>query len=523
MFLTDSKYVRALAGDQQHPGQLFELAQLTNHVPSLIYIKDHENRFTFVNDALCHAIGLPREEILGRRTHDVVPEPGATAHYAHDMKVIGTGAPVEAEESHQMPDGSLVFYHSQKVPIFDDNGNVTAVAGISTDITERVSSEESSFRSERALRALTAVNEALIREKSEAHLYQAVCRAVVGDGQYRLAWIGEARRDALQSVAPVAADGPAAGYADGLKVSWGVGPSAQGPTGTSVRERHPVVISDTDSDGRFAPWRTRAEEFAIRSSVAVPIILSDGDVFGALTVYAGEPNAFTHNEVELFERMAADLSYGIEAMRMRVWRDRAELSMRRSADRLENMVRGVVETLSSVVEMRDPYTQGHQRGVAALSKLIGEEMGLPSEVLATIEIGALVHDIGKLTVPTETLTKPSRLSNIEYELIKQHSKVGYDMLSHVDFGKPIAEIAWQHHERMDGSGYPRGLKGDEILMATRVIMVADVIEAMASDRPYRSALGVQAAVDEVLGSPHLFDPDVLDAVRRLYERDALQV
>lgn len=521
MFLTDTKYLRALAGENRDAYQK-EFVQLANHVPALIYIKDLENHFTFANEALCRVLGRPLTEIIGKTTHDLVDAPWADEHYANDMRAIGTGKTVEVEELHQSSDGEVI-YLTQKVPIFDDRGKVIAVAGISTDITARAHSAVSAHRSTRALRALSAVNEALIREKSEAHLYDAICRAIVADGEYRLAWVGEVRRDAMQSVAPAAAEGQAAGYAEGLKVTWGEGPTSEGPTGRAVKTRVPVFISDTETDESFSLWRDRAREFGLRSVIAVPLILSDEEVFGALTIYAAEPNSFAPDEVELLQRMADDLSYGVEAMRMRVWRDRAELALRRSAERLEGMVKGVVETLGTVVEVRDPYTKGHQQGVAKLGRLIAEEMGLPHEAVDTVEIGALVHDIGKLTIPTETLTKPSRLSSLEYELIKEHSRVGYEMLSHVDFGKPIAEIAWQHHERMDGSGYPRGLKGDEILMATRVIMVADVIEAMASDRPYRAALGVQVAVDEVLGNPHLFDADVLSAVKRLHDRNELTV
>lgn len=521
MYLTDSKTLHSLAGDAVAP-QLPPVIQLTDHVPSLVYIKDLDNRLVYVNDTICKVLGAPREALLGRTTHELLDTVSANEHYAHDMRVAATGERLETEE-HLRVNGEEHVFFSQKVPIHDDDGHVVGVGGISTDITDRRRSEVSVLRSTRALRALSAVNEALIRERSESHLYQAICRAIVAENEYRLAWVGEVRRDAGQTIAPVAAEGLAAAYADGLKVSWGHGVSSQGPTGRAAKTNSPTVVRDTETDELFLPWRDRAREFGVRSVASFPLALSDGDVIGALTIYAAEPHSFGPDEVELLQRMASDLSYGVEAMRNRAWRERAELALRKSADRLEAMARGVIETLSSVVEMRDPYTQGHQQGVALLSRLIAEEMDLPRESIETIEIGALVHDIGKLTVPTEILTKPSRLSALEYELIKRHCGDGYDMLSHVDFGRPIAEIAWQHHERMDGSGYPRGLKGEEILMATRVIMVADVIEAMASDRPYRAALGVQAAVEEVLSNPHLFDPTVLAAVKNLYDRGELRV
>jgi putative nucleotidyltransferase with HDIG domain len=190
---------------------------------------------------------------------------------------------------------------------------------------------------------------------------------------------------------------------------------------------------------------------------------------------------------------------------------------------LEALLREVTETMGLVVEARDPYTQGHQLRVAKLCGQLTREMGLPDRDVAGIEIAALVHDIGKLSVPAEILTKPGKLSDKEFALIKDHSQAGYDILKGIDFGWPVADIALQHHERMDGSGYPNALTGEDILLAARVVAVADVVEAMASHRPYRAALGVDAGVREILGHPEKFDPQVIAACARLYERGALQL
>lgn len=182
---------------------------------------------------------------------------------------------------------------------------------------------------------------------------------------------------------------------------------------------------------------------------------------------------------------------------------------------------GIVKTLSKIVETRDPYTSGHEDQVAKIACKIAKEMKLTEEQVSSIYISATLHDIGKISVPSEILTKPSILTNLEREIIKTHCKVANDILANIEFPYPVAEIIYQHHERMDGSGYPRGLKGDDIALEARIIGVADVIDAMASYRPYRPALGVDAAIEEITKFRGVtYDPSVVDACLKIYKRTA---
>ncbi|MGD0169100.1 MAG: HD domain-containing phosphohydrolase [Smithella sp.] len=182
---------------------------------------------------------------------------------------------------------------------------------------------------------------------------------------------------------------------------------------------------------------------------------------------------------------------------------------------------GIVKTLSKIVETRDPYTSGHEDQVAKIACKIAKEMKLTEEQVSSIYISATLHDIGKISVPSEILTKPSVLTNLEREIIKTHCKVANDILANIEFPYPVAEIIYQHHERMDGSGYPRGLKGDDIALEARIIGVADVIDAMASYRPYRPALGVDAAIEEITKFKGVtYDPSVVDACLKIYKRTA---
>jgi len=197
-------------------------------------------------------------------------------------------------------------------------------------------------------------------------------------------------------------------------------------------------------------------------------------------------------------------------------RQRAEEQIAAYVKQLEGSMHGTLRAVSNMVELRDPYTAGHERRVGLIASAIAREMGWSAERCDNLEMIGLVHDIGKIAVPSEILTKPGRLTPLEMELMKGHAQAGYEILKDVPFAAPVAEAIWQHHERMDGHGYPRGLKGDEILPEARVLAVADVLESMASHRPYRPALGLEVALKEVeQGKGKLYDPEVVDAVVRL--------
>jgi len=198
-------------------------------------------------------------------------------------------------------------------------------------------------------------------------------------------------------------------------------------------------------------------------------------------------------------------------------RRRAEARLQETLDTLRKAVETTIQVMVSAVETRDPYTAGHQLRVADLARAIATEMGLPRNKIDGISMAGSIHDIGKLSVPAELLTKPAKLTEAEFALIQEHPLKGYEILMNVETDWPLAEIVHQHHERMNGSGYPRNLKGEEILIEARILAVADVVESMASHRPYRSALGVNAALDEIAKNRDiLYDPEVADACLRLF-------
>ncbi len=198
-------------------------------------------------------------------------------------------------------------------------------------------------------------------------------------------------------------------------------------------------------------------------------------------------------------------------------RKKAEEKIREGMERLEQALRGVIQVLVRVVEQRDPYTAGHQQRVADLAAAIAGEMGLDTEEVEGILMAGMVHDVGKMSIPAEILSKPSMLNDMEMLMIREHPETAVRILREIPFPWDISRIVLEHHERMDGSGYPRGLKGGEILLSARILAVADTVESMASHRPYRPALGVDVALAEILESRGIrFDADVVDACIRLF-------
>lgn len=194
-------------------------------------------------------------------------------------------------------------------------------------------------------------------------------------------------------------------------------------------------------------------------------------------------------------------------------------ALEKEHERVLELLQQTVAALARAIEKRDPYTDGHQKRVSQLAVAIAEEMGMAKAAVNGIRLAAMVHDIGKIHIPAELLSRPGRLTHSEFELIKQHPQSGFEVVGDIDFPWPIGQIVLQHHERIDGSGYPDGLKGENILVEARVIGVADVVDAMASDRPYRAALGIEAALDEIQSNRgKFFDPDIVDACLRVIEK-----
>ena len=219
---------------------------------------------------------------------------------------------------------------------------------------------------------------------------------------------------------------------------------------------------------------------------------------------------FLKEERPLIDAIAKRLGESVE-------RRQTEEESRRATEKLLAAMKGTIQAIAVTVEIRDPYTAGHQRRVTDLASAVGKELGLSEDQTEGIRMAGVIHDIGKIYVPAEILSRPGSLSEVEFSMIKMHAQAGYDILKGIEFPWPIAQIVLQHHERVNGSGYPQGLSGQDILLKARILAVADVIEAMASHRPYRPAVGLDNALEEIeKNKGKLYDSEVADACIRIF-------
>ena len=359
----------------------------------------------------------------------------------------------------------------------------------------------------RALRTLSAGNISLVRATSEEDLLKGICSAIVKIGGYCVAWVGYARNDPERTVELMAWSG--APDLSSAKTSWREGEPEQSATGNAIRTGKRQILNQLAASYGSSSPRKLVVAAGGKSVVALPL-RSDDSVLGALSIASEEVAGFEDEELSLLEELAGDLAFGLQVLRTRDARAKAEAKLRGSLET-------TIEAIAATVERRDPYTAGHERRVSVLAVAIGRELSLSEDVIEGLRVGSMIHDLGKIQVPAEILAKPTRLSAIEFELVKAHPQTGYDILKGIDFPWPVAQMVLQHHERLDGSGYPNGLRGDAIILEARVMAVADVVEAMASHRPYRAGLGVDKALTEIeSGRGRLYDAAAVDACLHLF-------
>jgi HD-GYP domain-containing protein (c-di-GMP phosphodiesterase class II) len=400
-------------------------------------------------------------------------------------------------------------------PVWLDDGTYLGRVWYFRDITEPKRAELALRRLNRTLRTLSAASAAVVRATTEEELLNDMCHVGVEVGGYRLVWIGFAERDEAKTVRPVAWAGEHPEFVQTANITWANTERGRGPTGTAIRTGEAQINQNVETNPVMAPWRAEMLRNGFKASTALPL-KKDSEVFGALTFYGAEQDAFGSEEVHLLKQLAADLSFGICSRRDRLGRA-AALSAQQ-----ENL-KSTVEAIATSVEMRDAYTAGHQRRVAELATAIAREIGLTEWQIEGLFLAATIHDVGKINIPAELLSKPGKLLPLEFQMIQTHAQTGYDIIKGINFPWPIGQMVLQHHERLDGSGYPNRLKGEAILIEARILAVADVVDAMLAHRPYRPALGLDAALAEIeAGRGRLYDPAVADACIALFRQKGFE-
>ena len=375
----------------------------------------------------------------------------------------------------------------------------------------------------RAFETLKEGNYALVRSYSEKTLLDNMCRVIVDLGGYPFVWIGFPENGRFKKVRPIVYAGDEKGYLSSVEFTWSQLVTNKDPAGTAIQTGAVSIEKNLAKKNGFAPWKIEAAKRGFLSSIAFPLIQEE-KTFGAVNVFSSDPNGFRKQERALLSALAEDLSYGISAIRTREKKKTVEEKLKESQERLQRTIEVTIHALSTTIEMRDPYTAGHQRRVAALASAIAEEMGLAKERVESIGIAGVIHDIGKIYIPVEILTRPGKLSEYEINIIRAHPQYGRDIMAETEVPEPVAEIVHQHHERVNGSGYPEGRKDAHILLESKILSVADVVEAMSSHRPYRPSLGIDTALDEIKNHKGIYyDPEVSDACARLFEKKGYEL
>ena len=439
----------------------FEWTTAFDAVQDPIFVHDADFRIIRANLAYAALGGVPVAQLIGKPYWEVFPRQDGPLPGCHSL--MGKGG--MAEDRIDCADGTT--YTSRAFTVSDALGKHTFSVHVMQDVTERNRVQQALAKSERHFRSLLENASDLVAVVDVNGTITYISPAVMQLGNYGIDEV--LGQNYMGLVHPEDAPAAAAGHAKVI--------------------RDPGVLHRSEFRFRKKDGAWTVLESVARNALADPLI-----------------NGIVINSRDITERK------------------RAQEQVSRYLTQLETAFMSTVEVATNLSEMRDPYTTGHERRVADIAAAIGAAMGFDKRRQEGLRVAGLLHDVGKITVPAEILSKPGRLTPIEYQLAMEHARASYEVLKDVKFPWPVAEVALQHHERMDGSGYPQGLKGDAILLEARIMAVADVVEAMGSHRPYRPGLGIDKALAEIeRGRGSVYDPLVVDACLKLFREQGYAI
>ncbi|MEQ8200009.1 MAG: HD domain-containing phosphohydrolase [Syntrophomonadaceae bacterium] len=454
--------------------EIKDMAAVLEMTNGLFLIYDSEGTLRYVNQKLRDLLGYPSEDLYRMNITDLV----ISRHKKRVREILRSKLPEGQERISTMPlrgrGGREFFVITRTAPIYRQQ-RVVAEVVLLEDLTESKRAEDDLRESQRFTADIieSLPDPTLVIDKTGRVLY----------------W----NRELVEM--------------SGVPASSMVGKDDYEYALPFYGTRRPILIDMIIDDNlRF----TKEYDYVQREGNVLYTETKTGQLKGKQRILWGRT-------APLFNTRG-DIVGAIESVRDITDRTEFEQDLLQSHTKLEAIFTGTVKALALMTEKRDQYTAGHQQRVASLAIAIAREMGMGEDLAEDINIAATLHDIGKLYVPLDILSQTGELTEIEYLFIKTHPAAGYDILKSIPFDAPIAEIVLQHHERMDGSGYPRGLKGEEILMPARILAVADVVEAMVSHRPYRPAFPIDKALEEIQSNAgRLYDPAVVDACLRIFK------
>jgi len=489
------------------------------YASDIIYSIDRDLHLLSVSPSVEKVLGYKPEELVGKRIPDLnIIAPEHMDAFTRDLSKIQDGAQIQAPVYEFISRaGERRFGEVNSAPLYR-NRKIIGVVSVARDITEHIRTDEELKRSNRALRIISNCNMTLVRATEEKELLTEICRSIAEIGGYMLTWVGYAEEDKHKKISVAAYSGKKIQHIKRQKLTWSDNNDGNNPFGVAIRTKTNYMCPDAQKAEEGMAVCRELLKHGFKSLMVLPLVYGD-KILGTLNIHSATADVFDEREINLLQELADDLTYGIQALRAHIARKEATEALELSYTKLRKTLEETVNALASATEKRDPYTAGHQRSVTQLACAIAEEMKMTDSQIEGIRIAGLLHDIGKLSVPAEILSKPGRLSESEFSIIKLHSEIGYDILKTVNFPWPVAQIALEHHERLNGSGYPKGLIDDKILVESKIMAVADVVEAMSSHRPYRPAHTIKDALQEVKHNRGiLYDTKVVDACLRLFEQ-----
>ena len=432
------------------------LRALINATRETLLLIDKEGTVLVANEVVAQRLGKSSQELIGTCLYNHFPPDIAKLRKEHFDKVAITGESIRFEDTR-----AGRFYETYCYPVFNEKGKVSRLAIFAHDITDRKEAEETVRESK--------ARYSNIFENTVEGIYQSTL-----EGQFI-------------SVNPAMVC--MHGYESPEEMIMSI---------TNIGEQ---LYVDPKERMRY---RSLLDEYGIVEDFEAQFYRKDGTIIWASLKARAVKDAT--GKVLYFEGTVEDITS----------RKQAEAELTQTLEKLRRALGGIIHAMAVTVETRDPYTSGHQKRVSSLARVIAQEMGLSKDTIEGIRMAGMIHDIGKISVPAEILSKPTKLSNMEFGLIKVHPQSGYNILKEIYFPWPVAQIVLQHHERLNGSGYPNSLKNGQILLEAKILAVADVVEAMASYRPYRPALGIDVALEEIeKNKVTLYETQVVDVCLEL--------
>jgi putative nucleotidyltransferase with HDIG domain/PAS domain S-box-containing protein len=483
-----------------------EIQEIFDSLPFYVMLIDDRHHILMANKAVRSALGVDPAQIIGQYCPKIIhgldhPFPGCPLEEA-----VEKGGSAERELFDPAYKRWLLSCaYPTSLSTIDDR---PIYVHISYDITAK---KEAEAELRRNVDFQTVVSSLLLLALEDLDLSATLTRSL--DEILSLSWLAFEKRGALFLVDQDSENlvmAAQSGLSNSISESCARVPFGRCLCGRTALRK--IIHYAEDLDDRH---EVRYPGIAPHGHYCLPI-MRGGRLLGVLTIYLKPGHSRNKIEEDFLAAIANTLA-GI------IIRKNTEDLLKHSYEDLKQTLEGMIQALSSTVTFRDPYTAGHQSRVTKLAVAIAGEMNLPSDRIQGLHTAGLLHDIGKINVPAEILSKPGRLNDYEFQLIQTHVQAGYDILKSILFPWPVAQIARQHHERLDGSGYPCGLTRDEILLEARILAVADVVEAMASHRPYRPGLGIDKTLVEIAkNSGILYDPDVVKTCLKLIQEKGFE-